>query len=43
MYYHEFVGKINTRKNQPSVKVDINDLWNYILTIYSVKDHYKEL
>jgi hypothetical protein len=26
-YDPEFVDKINTRKNQPSVKVDINDLW----------------
>jgi hypothetical protein len=23
----DFVDKINSRKNQPSVKVDINDLW----------------
>ncbi|MDP2336418.1 MAG: hypothetical protein Q8N05_08220 [Bacteroidota bacterium] len=26
-YDPEFVDKINTRKNQPSVKVDIKDLW----------------
>jgi hypothetical protein len=26
-YDPEFVRKINSRKNQPSVKVDINDLW----------------